>query len=92
MDIISLLELLVNSIFEAKEKFLSDPTDFYSFEKSVKSVRDSFAAGFLGKVLSSVNDCIRNSSWRDGKYHIQRTDTRTLISSVSDIALRLYLL
>ncbi len=86
MDIITLLELLVNSIFEAEEKFLNNPADFYSFEKAVKSSTDSFAAGFLGKVLSSVNDCIRNSSWRDEKYHIQRTDTRTLISSVGDIS------
>jgi hypothetical protein len=86
MDIITLLELLVNSIFEAEEKFFDDPTDFYSLEKSVKSTTESFAAGFLGKVLSSVNERIKDSSWRNGKYKVQRTDKRTLISSVGDIS------
>jgi hypothetical protein len=54
-------------------------------EKSVKSSTESFAANFLGNVLTSINGQICRSGWRDGKYSIQRTDTRTLISSVGDV-------
>ena len=30
MDIVSLLELLVNGLLEAEDKFLENPKDFYS--------------------------------------------------------------
>jgi peroxiredoxin len=52
----------------------------------VKSSTESFAASFLGNVLTSINTQICKSSWRDGKYIIQRTDTRNLISSVGDVS------
>jgi hypothetical protein len=85
MTIITLLDTLVNALIAAEEKFLNNPSDFYSLEKSVKSSTEAFAAEFLGKVLTSINEQICRSSWRDGKYNIQRTDARTLISSVGDI-------
>ncbi len=85
MTIITLLDVLVNALIEAEEKFLNDPRDFYSLEKSVKTSTEAFAAGFLGEVLTGINEQICNSSWRDEKYNIQRNDTRTLISSVGDI-------
>ncbi len=86
MTIVSLLELLVNGLIEAEEKFLSNPRDFYSLEKAVKSSTEAFSAGFLGEVLSSVNNQICDSGWREGRYNIHRTDKRTLISSVGDIS------
>jgi peroxiredoxin len=85
MTIITLLDTLVNALMDAEENFLDNPSDFYSLEKSVKSSTEAFAADFLGKVLTSINEQICKSSWRDGKYNIQRTDTRTLISSVGDV-------
>lgn len=85
MNIISLLETLVNTLFEAEGKFLENPKDFYSLEKAAKASTEAFAAGFLGEVLSSVNKHICDSSWRNNRYNIQRTDTRTIISSVGDI-------
>lgn len=85
MDIVTLLEGLVNGLIEAEEKFLNDPKDFYSLEKSVKATTESFSAGFLGAVLSSVNEQICNSIWRQEQYIIQRTDKRTLITSVGDV-------
>ena len=85
MDIVTLLEGLVNALIEAEEKFLNDPKDFYSLEKSVKATTELFSAGFLGAVLSSVNEQICNSIWRQGRYIIQRTDKRTLITSVGDV-------
>ena len=36
-------------------------------------------------ILSSINKHIYNSSWKKGKYNVQRTDSRMLISSVGDI-------
>lgn len=85
MDIVSLLDVLVNGLIEAEGKFLDNPADFYSLEKSVKTATESFSAGFLGVVLSSVNQQICNSSWRQGRYNIQRNDKRTLITSVGDV-------
>jgi peroxiredoxin len=85
MTIITLLDELVNTLIDAEEKFLDNPRDFHSLEKTVKSSTEAFAADFLGKVLTSINEQICKSSWRDGKYNIQRTDTRTVISSVGDI-------
>lgn len=85
MDIVSLLELLVNGLIEAEEKFLDNPKDFYSLEKAVKSTTEAFSAGFLGEVLSSVNKQIYNCAWRNGRYKVQRNDTRTIITSVGDV-------
>ncbi len=85
MDIVSLLDVLVNGLIEAEGKFLDNPADFYSLEKSVKTATESFAAGFLGTVLSSINQQICNSGWRQGRYNIQRNDKRTLITSVGDV-------
>lgn len=85
MTIISLLDLLVNSLIEAEGNFLDNPRDFYSLEKAVKASTEAFAAGFLGEVLSSINNQICNCSWREGRYNIQRNDTRMIISSVGDV-------
>src|SRR5574344_1312107 len=85
MNIISLLELLVNGLIEAEEKFLDNPKDFYSLEKAVKSTTESFSASFLGEVLSSVNKQIYSCGWRQGRYKVQRNDTRTIITSVGDV-------
>lgn len=85
MDIVTLLDTLLASIFKAEEDFFNNPNDFYSLESSVKSSTDSFAAGFLGTILSELNQSIRNSIWREDRYAVQRNDKRTLISSVGDI-------
>ena len=86
MTIVSLLDLLVNGLIEAEEKFLNNPKDFYSLEKSVKASTEAFAASFLGEVLSGINKQICNCSWREGRYSIQRNDTRTIVSSVGDVS------
>ena len=85
MDIITLLEELMKSLFVAEEKFLENPKDFNSLEKSVKTSTEKFAAKYLGAVLSGVNKQICESGWREGRYAIQRNDKRTIISSVGDI-------
>lgn len=86
MDIISLFSTLLTSVFEAEQHFFENPKDFYSLESSVKSSSEAFAAGFLGSVLSELDQSIRKSSWREDRYKIHRNDTRTLISSVGDIS------
>jgi len=85
MSIITLLELLVNGLIEAEEKFLENPKDFYSLEKAVKSTTEEFSAKYLGEILSSVDKQICECSWRKGKYNIQRKDKRTIITSVGDV-------
>ena len=85
MTIITLLEELVNGLIAAEENFLQNPKDFHSLEKAVKASTESFSAAFLGNLLSSINRQIYKDGWRQGKYSVQRTDTRTLISSVGDV-------
>lgn len=85
MNIVALLEELVNGLIAAEDKFLQNPKDFYSLEKSVKSTTEAFSAAFLSNVLNSINRQIYDDGWRKGKYKVQRTDSRTLISSVGDV-------
>lgn len=85
MNIVALLEELVNGLIAAEDKFFQNPKDFYSLERSVKSTTESFSAAFLGNVLTSINEQIYKDGWRRGKYKVQRTDSRTLISSVGDV-------
>ena len=85
MDIVALLEELVNGLMAAEDKFFQHPDDFYSLETAVKSSTESFAAGFLSTVLTSLNRQIRDNAWRKPRYDIQRTTSRTLISSVGDV-------
>ena len=86
MTIVTLLEVLVNTLNEAEEKYFNDPRDFYSLEKAVKTSTEAFAADYLGKILADMDEKICESSWREGRYNIQRKDTRKLISSVGDIS------
>lgn len=85
MSIIPLFEVLVNCLIEAEETFLNNPKDFYTLERAVKTSTEAFAAGFLGEVLSSIDQRICSDGWRNGKYNIQRKDTRSIISSVGDV-------
>lgn len=85
MDIVALLEVLVKEILEAEEKFLKNPKDFYGLETAVKTSAESFSAGFLSTVLSSMNERLCKDAWRKQKYNICRHDQRTLITSVGDV-------
>ena len=85
MNIVTLLEVLVKGLNEAEEKFFENIKDFYSFETAVKGATESFAASYLGTVLSSIDEQISKDAWRKNKYNIQRHDTRTIISSVGDV-------
>ena len=85
MAIVSLLETLVKGILDAEEKFFNNPKDFYGLETSVKHAAETFSAAFLGEVLSSMNGQIYDNTWRKGRYNAQRTDKRTIISTVGDV-------
>ena len=85
MDIVALLEELVNGLMGAEEVFFQHPEDFYSLETAVKTSTESFAAGFLSTVLTSLNSQIRDNDWRKRRYNVQKTTSRTLISSVGDV-------
>lgn len=85
MSIVTLLNTLVEELNSAEENFFSNPKDFYSLETSVKTSTESFAASFLGLLLSEINSKIENDGWRNGKYTVQRHDSKTLITSVGDV-------
>ena len=85
MDIVTLLEVLVKGLNEAEEKFFENPKDFFTLETSVKSTTEAFAAEYLGMVISSINRQIYKDGWRQGKYTVQRNDSRMLITSVGDV-------
>lgn len=85
MEIISLLELFVKGLLEAEEKFYCNPKDLYTLEKATKATTDAVAAKFISTVLSSMNEKIYHCSYREGRYNAQRTDQRSLVSSVGDI-------
>ena len=67
MNIVSLLDTLLTSVFSAEQKFFENPKEFSNLEASVKSSTEAFAAGFLGAILSEMDQAIRKSSWRDGR-------------------------
>lgn len=62
MDIISLFDTLLTSIFDAEQSFFENPKNFSQLESSVKSSTDAFAASFLGAILSKMDQAIRNTS------------------------------
>lgn len=88
MNIVSLFDTLLTSIFDAEQSFFENSKNFSELEASVKSSTNAFAASFLGAILSEMDQAIRNTSWRNGRYTIHRNDTRTLISSVGDISFK----
>jgi hypothetical protein len=85
MNIIALLETLVNGLLETEEIFFKNPKDFHTLETATKATTDAVAAMFMSNLLSSMDEMIYNCSYREGRYNVQRKDTRTLISSVGDI-------
>lgn len=85
MSIVALLETLVEEIKSAEEKFFHNPKSFYELETSVKASAESFTAGFLGAVLSDMDNRLCNDGLRKNDYTIARRDQRTIISSVGDI-------
>ena len=60
MNIVSLFDTLLTSIFDAERSFFDNPKNFSELESSVKSSTDAFAAGFLGAILSEMDQAIRN--------------------------------
>ena len=85
MDIVTLLKELVNGLIKAEEDFYQDPVDLHKLEVTTKATTDAVAAKFISSVLSSMNEQIYKSSIREEHYIAQRTDSRTLISSVGDL-------
>lgn len=46
MNIVSLFDTLLTSIFDAEQSFFENPKNFSELESSVKSSTDAFAASF----------------------------------------------
>ena len=85
MDIVTLLKELVNGLIEAEKDFYQNPIDLHELETATKATTDAIAAKFISSILSNMNEQIYKNSIRKEHYTVQRTDSRTLISSVGDL-------
>lgn len=85
MDIITLLKDFVSGLLQAEENFLGDLNTFPELEQTASELSRRMAADFIGLVLSDADRLIRESGLRRRSYTVQRSRSRTLISSVGDI-------
>ena len=85
MDIITLINTLISGLLNVEEKFLEHMDLFTAFEETVRSLSNQLAADFIGLVLTNADQMIRDSGIRKGRYTVQRSRQRTLISIVGDI-------
>lgn len=85
MEIVALVSELVNDILKAEETFYANPKDMYNLECSVKGSTDMFAKKIIEFFLDEIDKRIRADAYRKDKYIIQRTDKRTLITTVGDV-------
>ena len=72
MNIVTLLETLVNSLWDAEDKFFSNPRDLHTLENSVRTATNDFARNWMGGILSQTDQIIRDLDWRKEHYNIQR--------------------
>lgn len=85
MDIITLINNYVSGLLNAEEKFLEHLDSLTTFEETVSRLSNQMAADFIGLILTDADQMIRDSGIRKGRYTVQRSRQRTLISSVGDI-------
>lgn len=81
MDIVSLLDTLLTSVFKAEKDFFDNPKNFSNLEASVKSSTEAFAASFLGAILSEMDQAMdpgtvpgvhyKGGKWRPGMSTLQ---------------------
>lgn len=83
--IITLLKDYTDGLLDAQSNFLEHLGDFPELEEAVVELSNKMAAGFLGACLTAADELIRDSGSRLDKFEVQRTRTRTLVSSVGDI-------
>ena len=86
MDIVSLIDGFVSSLFEIEEDFFKDPDKFEVTEQAAKTLGDRTMAQFLSMLLTEADELIQRNSLREGKYDIQRHKQRSLVSTVGDIS------
>ena len=55
MDIVSLIESFLESIFEAKELFFENPEELASFEQVISDSANRMAADFIGMTLTELD-------------------------------------
>lgn len=86
MDIISLIKAYVTGLLDAEDQFIEHLNTFPELEAKVVELTNKMAADFLSVVLTTADEMIRNSGVRRKEYKVIRERTRTLISSVGDVA------
>jgi len=85
MDIITLVKQYLCGLYAAQADFVENPGQFSEIEKRIAALSTQTARDFLSMMLTELNKGIRESGARKDRYTVQRTDTRTLISTVGDL-------
>lgn len=85
MNIVSLISPFVTGILKADETFFENVSKFSVLEQTVSDLSNRLAADVLSSILSDLDRMVRESSARKSEYNVQRTDSRSLISSVGDV-------
>lgn len=85
MDIVSLVETFLKSIFEAKEMFFEKPEDLASFEQLISDASNKMAADFIGMSLTELDSYLMANSKRQERFIVQRKRERNMISTVGDL-------
>lgn len=85
MDIVSLIESFLESIFEAKELFFENPEELASFEQVISDSANRMAADFIGMTLTELDGYLMDNIKRKERFIIQRKRERNMISTVGDL-------
>ena len=72
MDIVSLIESFLESIFEAKEMFFEKPEELASFEQVISDSANKMAADFIGMTLIELDGYLMDNIKRKERFIIQR--------------------
>lgn len=86
MDIVTLINTLVERIFNARELFYEHPEDLATFEQMISDACNKAAADFIGQSLTELDDYLMDNIKRKDRFIIQRKRGRNLISTVGDIS------
>lgn len=85
MNILAFLKPLAEKFLEAEQELYADPKQLSTFEKAIVEASNQSAASFMSMVLADMNERLCESSRRKEEHNIQRTDERSLITTVGDV-------
>lgn len=85
MNILTLMVPFVERLLQAEKTLYDHPDQLAQFEQTVADASHRTAAEFMSMVFADMNERLCESSKRKEGHNIQRTDERTLITTVGDV-------